>query len=199
MTVYLGKCEPILMDEKFLKAAVEEQVSATQDGLVAKAEGIHFSCLFTGILRIDHLWEFTSLARLDLNNNHIEVIEGLDRLVNLTWLNLSFNIIEKIEGLESLRKLEVLNLSNNRISVIENLDTLENLSHFCFANNLLEKLDNVLYLRKFKNLFTLNLFGNPFPEEDDYKSFVAVYFPKLTCLDYRLIDEKIVSTDQQPR
>ncbi|XP_051243672.1 dynein regulatory complex subunit 3 [Dicentrarchus labrax] len=197
MTVYLGKCEPILMDEKFLKAAVEEQVSATQDGLVAKAEGIHFSEIiklrleYKSILRIDHLWEFTSLARLDLNNNHIEVIEGLDRLVNLTWLNLSFNIIEKIEGLESLRKLEVLNLSNNRISVIENLDTLENLSHFCFANNLLEKLDNVLYLRKFKNLFTLNLFGNPFPEEDDYKSFVAVYFPKLTCLDYRLIDEKI--------
>lgn len=44
-------------------------------------------CLFAGILRIDHLWEFTSLAKLELNNNLIEKIEGLDRLVNLTWLS----------------------------------------------------------------------------------------------------------------
>lgn len=44
-------------------------------------------CLFAGILRIDHLWEFTSLAKLELNNNLIGKIEGLDRLVNLTWLS----------------------------------------------------------------------------------------------------------------
>ncbi|KAM6913375.1 dynein regulatory complex subunit 3 [Lycodopsis pacificus] len=139
---------------------------------------------------IDHLWEFTSLARLDLNNNIIEKIKGLDRLISLTWLNLSFNRIEKIEGLVSLRKLQVLNLSNNRISVIENMDTLEKLTHFLIANNLVGQLDNVLYLRKFKNLFTVNLRGNPVSEEDDYKSSIAAYLPNLVCLDYRLLDEK---------
>lgn len=44
-------------------------------------------CFFTDILRIDHLWEFTSLVRLDLTNNLIEKIEGLDCLVNLTSLS----------------------------------------------------------------------------------------------------------------
>lgn len=46
-------------------------------------------CLFTDIVRIDHLWEFTSLVRLDLNTNLIEKIEGLERLVNLTWLSMT--------------------------------------------------------------------------------------------------------------
>lgn len=36
---------------------------------------------------IDHLWEFTSLTMLYLNNNLIEKIEGLDHLINLTWLS----------------------------------------------------------------------------------------------------------------
>lgn len=104
--------------------------------------------------------------------------------------DLSFNSIKKIEGLGSLWRLEVLNLSNNRISVIENMDKLEKLTHFLIANNLLGQLDNVLYLRTFKNLFTVNLYGNPVSQEDDYKHSIAAYFPKLTCLDYRLLDEK---------
>ncbi|XP_040918810.1 dynein regulatory complex subunit 3 [Toxotes jaculatrix] len=186
-----GKSQPILIDEEILQKAVAEQT-----GCIVSAEGVHYDevlkiCLeYRNILKIDHLWDFTSLARLDLNNNLIERIEGLDRLINLTWLNLSFNRIGKMEGLESLQKLELLNLSNNRISVIENLDKLENITHFCIANNHLRQLDNVLYLRKFKNLFTLNLFGNPVSEEDDYKFFIAAYFPNLKCLDYRLLNEK---------
>lgn len=136
--------------------------------------------------------------------------------------DLSFNSIEKIEGLGSLRKLELLNLTNNQISVIENMDALEKLTHFCFANNCLGQLDNVtkvflpksftwlyltyycnliqiehiskvLYLRKFKNLFTINLRGNPVSKDPDYRFFLAAYFPNLTCLDYRLLDQKTVS------
>ncbi|KAF1379439.1 hypothetical protein PFLUV_G00176070 [Perca fluviatilis] len=197
MTRRCGK-STTLMDEEILQKAIVEQAEQDpqdQAGLIVKVEEIHFNEIlklrleYRNILIIDHLWEFTSLAKLDLNHNVIEKIEGLDRLINLTWLNLSFNSIEKIEGLESLRKLEVLNLSNNRISVIENIDTLEKITHFFIANNLIEKLDKVLYLRKFKNLFTVNLFGNPVSKEDDYKFFIAAYFPNLVCLDYRLLDE----------
>uniref|UniRef100_A0A8D3ATY3 Dynein regulatory complex subunit 3 n=1 Tax=Scophthalmus maximus TaxID=52904 RepID=A0A8D3ATY3_SCOMX len=189
---------PILIDEEILQKAVLEQTLQDQARRIAKAEGIHFDevlqiCLeYKNIVKIDHLWDFTSLTRLDLNNNIIERMEGLDSLMNLTWLNLSFNRIEKIEGLESLQRLELLNLSSNRISVIENMDGLEKLSNFCIANNLLEQLDNVLYLRKFKNLFTLNLFGNPVSKEN-YTFFIAAYFPNLTCLDYRLLNDKTVS------
>lgn len=39
------------------------------------------------ILMISHLKDLTSLTRLDLNNNMIERIEGVDHLRNLTWLS----------------------------------------------------------------------------------------------------------------
>ncbi|XP_026213735.1 dynein regulatory complex subunit 3 [Anabas testudineus] len=197
MSSHPGKSEPTVMDEEILREAAMKQHPKDQAAGVSKAQGINLnqvnrlSLECRNILMIDHLWEFTSLTMLYLNNNLIEKIEGLDHLINLTWLNLSFNRIGKIEGLESLQKLEVLNLSNNRISVIENMDKLEKLTHFCIANNLIEQLDNVLYLRKLKNLFTINLSGNPVSTVDDYKLFIAAYFPNLMCLDYRVLNEKM--------
>ncbi|CAB1448093.1 unnamed protein product [Pleuronectes platessa] len=191
-----GAAQPILMDEELVQKAVDEQTPRDQAGRIARAEGIHLDEVlairldFRNILKIDNLWDFTSLTRLCLNNNLIERIEGLDLLVNLTWLNLSFNRIERIEGLESLRKLEYLNLSNNRISVIENMGEFENLTHFLISNNLLEQLDNVLSLRKFKKLFDINLSGNPLSKEDGYTYFIAAFFPNLTCLDFRLLSEE---------
>uniref|UniRef100_A0AAQ6IJB3 Dynein regulatory complex subunit 3 n=1 Tax=Anabas testudineus TaxID=64144 RepID=A0AAQ6IJB3_ANATE len=197
MSSHPGKSEPTVMDEEILREAAMKQHPKDQAAGVSKAQGINLNQVnrlsLEYILMIDHLWEFTSLTMLYLNNNLIEKIEGLDHLINLTWLNLSFNRIGKIEGLESLQKLEVLNLSNNRISVIENMDKLEKLTHFCIANNLIEQLDNVLYLRKLKNLFTINLSGNPVSTVDDYKLFIAAYFPNLMCLDYRVLNEKMVS------
>jgi len=43
----------------------------------------------TDILQIDNLWCFTSLVRLQLDNNLIQKIENLDDLVNLTWLGIT--------------------------------------------------------------------------------------------------------------
>ncbi|XP_058509505.1 dynein regulatory complex subunit 3 [Solea solea] len=196
MSGFCDKSEPILMSDEILQKAVDEQTPQNHAGRVDKAEGKHFNDVlkirleYLNILKISHLRDFTSLTRLDLNNNLIERIEGLDHLLNLTWLNLSFNRIKKIEGLESLRKLELLNLSDNKISVVENMDELEKMTNFSFANNLLEQLDSVLYLKKFKNLFTLNLYGNPVSKEDDYTLFIAAHFPNLMFLDYRLLNEK---------
>ena len=46
------------------------------------ADGIYF----VDILKIDNLWCFKSLVKLQLDNNIIEKIEGLDVLVHLVWL-----------------------------------------------------------------------------------------------------------------
>lgn len=45
-----------------------------------------FYCYSTEILKIEHLWQFTSLTKLQLDNNIIEKIEGLENLTNLVWL-----------------------------------------------------------------------------------------------------------------
>ncbi|XP_030231369.1 dynein regulatory complex subunit 3 isoform X2 [Gadus morhua] len=108
--------------------------------------------------------------------------------LRLEYKNLSFNNIEKIEGLETLTKLEDLTFYNNKISCIENMDTLNNLTFFAIGNNCLGQLDNVIYLRRFKNLHTLNLAGNPLAQEANYKLFIAAYLSDLAYLDYRLLN-----------
>lgn len=61
---------------------------------------------FADILRIENLWQFTNLRKLQLDNNIIEDMYGLDKLTQLEWLDLSFNNIEIISGLEKLVNLK---------------------------------------------------------------------------------------------
>ncbi|XP_022802864.1 dynein regulatory complex subunit 3-like [Stylophora pistillata] len=187
--------EPSVIDEQMLKNAVEEQGPKGEAGRIAKQEGIDFGDVlslrldFKNILKIDNLWSLVNLTKLQMDNNIIERIEGLDLLVNLEWLDLSFNNIEIIEGLDKLTKMKDLTLYNNRISKIENMESLTQLHVFSIGNNSLKQLDNVIYLRKFKSLRTLNLSGNPFSEEANYKEYVIAHLPDLVYLDFRLIDE----------
>lgn len=86
--------EPSVIDDEMLHKAVEEQGPKDEAGKIAKAEGIDFSDVlslrldYKNVLKIDNLWCFKSLTKLQLDNNIIERIEGLDHLVNLVWLGM---------------------------------------------------------------------------------------------------------------
>ena len=93
------------------------------------------------ILRVENLWQFTNLRKLQLDNNIIEEIpeDALSSLTQLEWLDLSFNNIERITGLSKLVCLRDLSLANNRIKTISNLDSLNQLQVLSLANNLIEE------------------------------------------------------------
>ncbi len=55
----------------------------------------------------------TEIQELDLGNNRIANIKGLENFTNLKKLSLRDNYIERIEGLENLENLEYLDLSGN--------------------------------------------------------------------------------------
>lgn len=84
--------EPSVIDDVMLQKAVEEQGPKEEAGKIAKQEEIDFADVaslrldYKNILKIDNLWCFTTLQKLQLDNNIIERIEGLDHLVNLVWL-----------------------------------------------------------------------------------------------------------------
>ena len=91
-----------------------------------------------------HLWVddvfphvFENLKLIDLSNNNISRIEGLENLIGLKELNLDNNQIIEIEGLENLIELESLNLSNNQITKICGLENLIKLRELDLRNNLL--------------------------------------------------------------
>ena len=141
------------------------------------------------IVEIDNLIGIESLLKLQLDNNIITRIQGLDSLTQLKWLDLSFNLIEKIEGLDNLRQLEDLALFQNRITILEGLDTLENLNVLSVGNNMIISLDDsVRYLHRLRNnLEVLKICGNSFKEtgEKDYKRKIIAYLrEKLKYLDY---------------
>ncbi|KAJ1503425.1 Dynein regulatory complex subunit 3 [Coelomomyces lativittatus] len=87
--------EPTVIDEDLLLKVVNEQASGDAAD-IARKEGIDFSEVtslrldYKNILKIDHLWQFTSLVKLQLDNNIIEKIENIGHLKNLTWLGMFF-------------------------------------------------------------------------------------------------------------
>ncbi|PKK20718.1 dynein regulatory complex subunit 3 isoform X1 [Columba livia] len=186
--------EPNVIDDEMIQKAIEEQYPE-DIGQLAKKEGTDFKDVtelqlsFRNILQIDNLWQFENLTKLQLDNNIIEKIEALECLVHLVWLDLSFNNIEVIEGLDTLVKLQDLSLYNNRISKIEHMDTLQELQIFSIGKNNLTTLEDVIYLRRFKNLRTLNLTGNPLCDDERYMLFVVAYLPNLMYLDFKLVSD----------
>uniref|UniRef100_A0A8D0ERP1 Dynein regulatory complex subunit 3 n=1 Tax=Strix occidentalis caurina TaxID=311401 RepID=A0A8D0ERP1_STROC len=198
MSQLYNSIEPNIIDDEMVQKAVEEQCPEDIEKLV-KREGINFKDVtelqlsFRNILQIDNLWQFENLTKLQLDNNIIEKIEALESLVHLVWLDLSFNNIEVIEGLDTLVKLQDLSLYNNRISKIEHMDTLHELQIFSIGKNNLTTLEDVIYLRRFKNLRTLNLSGNPFCDNEQYMLFVVAHLPDLVYLDFKLVSDTTVS------
>ena len=52
--------------------------------------------------------ECTNLANLDLGQNRITMLTGIDALVNLTVLDLSYNRLTSVDVLKGCKRLEIL-------------------------------------------------------------------------------------------
>ncbi|KFV06248.1 Leucine-rich repeat-containing protein 48, partial [Pterocles gutturalis] len=193
--------KPNVIDDEMVQKAMEEQCPEVIRNL-GKREGVkdvtELQLSFRNILQIANLWQFENLTKLQLDNNIIEKIEALESLVHLVWLDLSFNNIEVIEGLDTLVNLQDLSLCRNRISKIEHMDTLQKLQIFSIGKNNLTALEDVVYLRRFKNLRTLNLTGNPLCDDERYMLFVVAHLPDLVYLDFKLVSENTVSISASP-
>lgn len=101
------------------------------------------------ITEIKGLEQLIELEELYLEKNKITEIEGLEHLELLNSLCLSFNRISEIKGLESLSDLEVLDLSNNTINKIGGLELLIELNDLHLSENQItdiEELSQLAYL-----------------------------------------------------
>lgn len=130
-----------------------------------------------------------SLTKLSLSQNYIEQIENLQDLVHLRELDLSFNKIAKIENLNNLVNLEIVSFFDNRINKLENMDMLKKLTIFSIGRNCIDNREEIIYLRRFKELKSVNLAGNPCAENEDFRIYVAVMLPNVRYYEYRLLTE----------
>ncbi|MCJ1309765.1 hypothetical protein MMC25_003426 [Agyrium rufum] len=94
-----------------------------------------------------------TLQDLDLYDNLIGHIKGLDGFHGLTSLDLSFNKIKHIKNVSHLTNLTDLYFVQNRIQHIENLDGLKNLRNLELAANRIKEIDNLSSLIALEELW----------------------------------------------
>lgn len=111
-----------------------------------------------------------------LQNNYIEKIQHLSRLMELEYLNLALNNVSQIEGLEGCEKLNKLDLTCNFVVDLVSVQSLQ-------ANPLLREL---------------YLIGNPCDKYEGYREFVVATLPQLKHFDGKEImaSERIAAKRQ---
>lgn len=151
----------------------------------------HLSLSYINIVEIDNLIGMEKLVKLQLDNNIIMEIKGLDTLVNLEWLDLSFNAIRTIENLGKCTKIADLSLYSNHIKKLSGLENLKNLNVLSLGKNKLTNLEeSINYLSKLKNnIQVLKLAENDFTKrgEKEYSLRIIAHMKNLKYLDYELI------------
>ncbi|CAL6055094.1 Leucine-rich_repeat protein [Hexamita inflata] len=165
------------------------------------------------ICTLSNLCDFALLTKLDVSNNALERLTGLDLLVSLEVLDASFNKLSTLEGVDKLIHLTDLSLNKNKISnmapllqlaqTFKDLTGIQTTSHplqsLNLADNKVSDLTKSLeVLRGFKNLKILTLVNNPVAQQNIYRSQTISNLRSLTYLDFIVIlkEERQKALDQ---
>ncbi|WP_167026101.1 COR domain-containing protein [Chryseobacterium sp. Tr-659] len=87
----------------------------------------------------------------------INALSSITKLTQLKHLNLSNNLITNLKGLNNLKNLQIVYLNNNEISKTESLNNLISLRELYLSNN---KIKTVDFISELKNIETLDLHHN---------------------------------------
>ena len=101
----------------------------------------HLEIMQQNLTMIEGLQALVNLEILYLNNNSIRRISGLDSNTKLQELYLGENMIPRIEGLNHLSQLTVLSLYDNQIARIEGLEETKQLKKLNLARNKVEEIN----------------------------------------------------------
>jgi len=93
-----------------------------------------------GISTLGPITKLTKLEYLNISNNQLTGLTGLNRLASLRIAHLNNNEISRVESLVDLRHLKELNLSNNRIKKTEFLSDLQNIQTLDLHSNSIKDL-----------------------------------------------------------
>lgn len=128
-----------------------------------------------------HYSDLKNVTSLDLSNQGITDISGIQNFVSLKRLDLSYNSIEDISQLIGLTQLEELNLSHNIIEDVSYISNLSSLKVLNLSDNLIDDFDHSRRLYKVDD------------SDEKYERLSDNVFTNLThlvSLDLSNVDEK---------
>jgi protein phosphatase 1 regulatory subunit 7 len=147
---------PALRLERFKQVAklcLRQNSIQEIDGLSCLAGTLRELDLYDNLIsHVRGLNDLTHLTSLDLSFNKIKHIKHVNHLKNLTDLFFVSNKISTIENLEGLDQLRMLELGSNRIREIQNLQTLRNIEELWLAKNKITELRGLGGLPKLRLL-----------------------------------------------
>lgn len=151
--------------------------------------------------------DLQSIKILNLSNEKLENLEGIEYLTNIEELYLDNNSLEQINRLRTLTKLRILHLQRNRISDISPLEGLRDLTELSLNGNRiislnplsslinLQKLyfteNNITDIKPIKNLANINsLYMNHGNKIRDYSPIVS-YYENIVKKDFNFTREEL--------
>ncbi|KAF2862415.1 L domain-like protein [Piedraia hortae CBS 480.64] len=137
------------------------------------------------IKHVSGLENCLNLEVLDLSYNKLKHVKNISHLTKLHHLYLVQNRLTKIEGIDTLTELTYLELGANRIKDLQGLSTLTRLQHLWLGQNRISSLEGLSTL---SNLKTLSIQANRLTSLDGIESL-----PQLTEL--YISDNKIPSLE----
>lgn len=111
-----------------------------------------------------------NIVYLNLFNNKIKKIQGLQNCVGLKTLILSFNEIQELDGLKNCGNLIKVDLQNNFIKAVKNLENNKKITFLDLSQNLICDLAHINYIREtLTNLKEFSVKCNPVSAKKEFR------------------------------
>ncbi|RDW70637.1 putative protein phosphatase PP1 regulatory subunit Sds22 [Aspergillus mulundensis] len=155
---YRSRTLPHTLNSRFARLCLRQNQISRIDLPSGLGETLQELDLYDNLIsHLKGLDDFQNLTSLDLSFNKLKHIKNISHLVKLKDLYFVQNRISKIEGLEGLTEIKNLELGANRIREIENLETLSALEELWLGKNKITEMKN---LDALSNLRILSIQSN---------------------------------------
>jgi Leucine-rich repeat (LRR) protein len=126
-----------------------------------------------------------NLRNLNLRQNNLNKIDPLDNLPNLLYLDLSFNKLRNLEksNVGNLPVLKSLSCDSNFLKNINAFSKLQSLVYATFDNNKISEFPNIDRLSNIEPLKELNLSNNPITKNLYYRNNIIKKFINCNKID----------------
>ncbi|CAD8156657.1 unnamed protein product [Paramecium octaurelia] len=162
---------------------ITHQKLSSMKGLEDLVQLRHLNLGHNKITQITSIQDSILLEELNLEKNSIIQIQGLDNMQYLKKLELGGNKIFQIDGLSNLINLMQISLEDNAILNLKEFPDLKSLMEIYLGNNNITNQKEVNNIKHLQKLIILDLSGNPFARDTNYRSYVLYIIPKLKVLD----------------
>ena len=125
--------------------------------------------------------DYKKIQELDLSNNNLKSLEGIEKFINLRRLNMNNNKINQIINLDNIKGLQYLSFRNNALSEIQGFEELINLEHLDLSGNIkISKIPDSIHEMQSLKILKLNncqikefseVVSNFFWDEQNYRYF----------------------------